>query len=162
GVGEGEGAVGETERLGVGGVVDAQVSEGGDAGDGGCAQRALQRAGAGVERDGDGGGVARDVGGASCREGEGRLGGEGCVGGRGGGVRGDGKVAGGGGGDVEGGGVGEGERAVGEAEGLGVRGVVEAEVGEGGDAGDGGFAQRALQRAGARVERDGDGGGVAR
>src|SRR5207244_2985313 len=59
-VGGGEGAVGEVQGLGVGGVVDAQAGEGGDAGDRGLGQGALERAGAGTERDGHRGGVRGD------------------------------------------------------------------------------------------------------
>src|SRR5439155_1668683 len=89
------------------------------------------------------------------------LGGEGGAGGGAGRLRGHDELVGGGGGDVQRGGVHSGEGAVGEAECLGVGGVVEAQAGEGGDAGDGGLGQGAVEGPGARVERDGHGGGVA-
>src|SRR5439155_1308835 len=60
GVHRGEGAVGEAECRGVGGVVEAQPAEGGYAGDGGLGQGALEGPGAGVQRDGHGRGVGGD------------------------------------------------------------------------------------------------------
>src|SRR5439155_435728 len=114
----GERAVGEVQGRGVGGVVEAEVGEGGDAGDRGLGQRALQRTGAGAERDGHGRGVACDGVAELVLDRDGRLGAEDGAGGGGAGLRGHGELVGGGGGDGEGGGVGEGEGAVGETERL--------------------------------------------
>src|SRR5439155_13550337 len=88
------------------------------------------------------------------------LGAEARAGDRSGGGGGDGELAGGGRADGEGAAVGGGEGAVGEVECLGAA-RVDAQVGEGGDAGDSRDRGGALEGAGAGVDRRGDGGGVA-
>src|SRR5207253_2187010 len=125
----GERAVGEVKCLGVGRAVEPQVRERRNAVHRGLRQRALQRAGARAEADRDRRRVARDGVGELVLYGHRRLRREGRAGGGACRLRGDGQLVGGGGGDGEGGGVGEGEGAVGEAERLRVRGVVDAQVG---------------------------------
>src|SRR5207249_1559400 len=140
-------------------VVKAEVGEGGDAGDRCLGQRALERAGACVESHGHRRGVRGDDVVVLVLDLHDRLGGEAGAGGGPGRLSSDDELGRGGGGDGEGGRVGGGEAAVGvptrRAAGL----VVEAEVGEGGDAGDRGLGQGALERAGAGAERDGHRGG---